>query len=375
MASVPEPDAVVLPADTDPVVAAVTERIGGPSGQHRGRSVGFWTPLRALVALATLGYTVGYLTKLPCHLEAFAGDARYRAMCYSDIPFLYQLRGFADGWLPYIQTGPGRGPALEYPVLTGFFMQIGSWLTGHGGSAQDRALTFYDWNVLLLFGCFLATVVFTALTVRRRPWDAAMVALAPGVILCARHQLGPARRRAHRRRDARVVARPTRLGRRPARARRRGEVLPAAAARSAVPALPARRTPARVLDHHRLGRGGVDGREPAGLPGEPRRAGWSSTRSRPTRGGDWGSPWYVLQVWGYPVPPEMLNKVAVGFLGLFCLGVAALIVSAPKRRRASRRWRSSSSRRSASRTRSTRRSTCCGSSRSRRWPGHAGATS
>ena len=106
-------------------------------------------------------------------------------MCYSDIPFLYQLRGFADGWLPYLQTGPGRGPALEYPVLTGFFMQIGSWLTGHDGSAQDRALTFYDWNVILLFVCFLATVVFTALTVRRRPWDAALVALAPGVILCA----------------------------------------------------------------------------------------------------------------------------------------------------------------------------------------------
>ena len=40
-------------------------------------------------------------------------------------------------------------------------------------------MLFYDWNVILLFVCLLVTVVATALTVRRRPWDAAMVALAP----------------------------------------------------------------------------------------------------------------------------------------------------------------------------------------------------
>ena len=45
MTSMSEND-VVLPADSDPVVLAVTERVGGPSGMHRGRLVGFWTPLR-----------------------------------------------------------------------------------------------------------------------------------------------------------------------------------------------------------------------------------------------------------------------------------------------------------------------------------------
>ena len=332
MASVPEPDAVVLPADTDPVVAAVTERIGGPSGEHRGRSVGFWTPLRALVALATLGYTVGYLTKLPCHLEAFAGDARYRAMCYSDIPFLYQLRGFADGWLPYIQTGPGRGPALEYPVLTGFFMQIGSWLTGHDGGAGDRALTFYDWNVLLLFVCFLATVVFTALTVRRRPWDAAMVALAPGVILCAVINW-----------DLLAVA--LTAGAMLAWSRARlgwaGVLLGLAVAAKFYPllllgplfllCLRAGRLRAFWITTGWAAAAWTVVNLPVYLVNHD---GWLEFYTfSSTRGGDWGSPWYVLQVWGYQVPPEMLNKVAIGSLGVLCLGVAALIVSAPKRPR------------------------------------------
>ena len=74
---------------------------------------------------------------LSCRSTNWVAPERYEHLCYSDIPFLYQLRGFADGWLPYIDTGTGRGPALEYPVLTGVFMQVGSWLTGRSGSASE----------------------------------------------------------------------------------------------------------------------------------------------------------------------------------------------------------------------------------------------
>ena len=175
----------VSPAGGDPIVAAAAERIGGRMGAHLSVLRPFWTPLRILIVLASTAFTVGYVTKLPCHAESFGGDARYTRLCYSDIPFLYQLRGFADGWLPYIQTGAGQGPPLEYPVLTGAIMQLASWLTGHRDSSSVRALTFYDWNVLLLLICLIAAVACTALTVRRRPWDAALVALAPGTILCA----------------------------------------------------------------------------------------------------------------------------------------------------------------------------------------------
>jgi len=332
MASVPEPDAVVLPADTDPVVAAASERIGGPSGAHRGRFLGFWTPLRAIVLLATLAYVVGYLSKLPCHEEAFLGDARYTRMCYSDIPFLYQTRGFADGWLPYIQTGPGQGPPLEYPVLTGFFMQVASWLTGRDGSAQERALLFYDWNVILLFGCLVATVVATALTVRRRPWDAALVALAPGVILGSVINWD-------------LVAVALTAGSMLAWSRSRlgwsGVLLGLAIAAKFYPVLLFGPLFLLCLRSGRLRAFWVTSGWVAAawtvvnLPVYlVNHDGWLEFYTfSSSRGGDWGSPWYVLQVLGHPVTPDRLNVVAIGVLGLLCLGIAALIMAARRRPR------------------------------------------
>ncbi|HSN06028.1 MAG TPA: glycosyltransferase 87 family protein [Candidatus Angelobacter sp.] len=328
----PETDSVVHPADADPVVASASERIGGPSGIHRGRFVGFWTPLRSLVLLATLAYTVGYLTKLPCHEEAFGGDARYTRLCYSDIPYLYQLRGFADGWLPYIQTGPGQGPPLEYPVLTGFFMQVGSWLTGREGSAQARSLVFYDWNVVLLFACFVTTVVLTALTVRRRPWDAALVALAPGAILCAVINW-----------DLFAVA--LTAGSMLAWSRSRlgwsGVLLGLAVAAKFYPVLLLGPLLLLCLRAGRMRAFWVTAGWAAAawtvvnLPVYlVNHDGWLEFYSfSSSRGGDWGSPWYVLQVIGHPVPPEHLNLVAMGLLVLLCLGIALLIVRSPRRPR------------------------------------------
>lgn len=328
----PEPDAVVLPADTDPVVAAATERIGGPSGAHRGRFVGFWTPLRSLVLMATIAYTVGYLAKLPCHAESFGGDARYTRLCYSDIPYLYQLRGFADGWLPYIQTGPGQGPPLEYPVLTGFFMQVASWLTGRDGSAQDRALLFYDWNVVLLFGCLVVTVVLTALTVRRRPWDAALVALAPGVILCAVINW-----------DLFAVA--LTAGSMLAWSRSRlgwsGVLLGLAVAAKFYPVLLLGPLLLLCLRAGRMRAFWVTAGwataawTVVNLPVYlVNHEGWLNFYTfSSTRGADWGSPWYVLKVIGHPVPDGMLNAVAMGLLVLLCIGVALLVLRSAQRPR------------------------------------------
>jgi len=332
MASVRESDAVVLPADTDPVVAAATERIGGPSGAHRGRFVGFWTPLRSLVLMATIAYTVGYLAKLPCHAESFGGDARYTRLCYSDIPYLYQLRGFADGWLPYLQTGPGQGPPLEYPVLTGAFMQIASWVTGRDGSAEARSLAFYDWNVILLFAGLLVAVVATALTVRRRPWDAALVALAPGVILCSFINW-----------DLLAVALTAvamlawsreRLG-------WAGVLLGLAVAAKFYPLLILGPLFLLCLRSGRLRAFWVStGWAVAAwtLVNLPvylvNHDGWLNFYTfSSTRGSDWGSIWYVLQVLGHPVPANRLNLVAMGLLLLLCLGIAALVMAAPRRPR------------------------------------------
>jgi uncharacterized membrane protein len=169
----------------DPVAAASAEGLGGPAGTRIRRFGSWWTATRVLIVVALLVLAFAWLLKSPCYTSSgFSDNARYTRLCYSDIPYLYQLRGFANGYLPYIQTDP-NGQILEYPVLTGAFMQIASWLTGDGGDAATRALRFYCWNVVLLGGCLMVAVACTAGVVRRRPWDALLFALAPAVLLCS----------------------------------------------------------------------------------------------------------------------------------------------------------------------------------------------
>ena len=161
--------------------------VGGPLGRWARVGATWWTPLRVLLAMATFSYILGYVLDLSCRSEGWRSPERYEHLCYTDIAPLYTLRGFADGLLPYIQAMPD-GQHLEYPVLTGGLMQIAALITAAvtGVFPTDSPATvFFDVNVVLLFIAFAVTVAATALTVRRRPWDAAMVALAPTMILAA----------------------------------------------------------------------------------------------------------------------------------------------------------------------------------------------
>jgi len=170
---------VVAPTLADSTANAGAEFLGGPLGR-RARSAGSWlTPVRIVVLAALGAFIFGYFLKAPCLIRGWGGVTRYSHLCYSDIPPLYQLRGFAGGYFPYLQHAPGAQP-LEYPVLTGMFMLLAASLTPAGASA---ILWFYDVNVVLLGACLFVAVAATAMTVRRRPWDGLLVALAPGVFL------------------------------------------------------------------------------------------------------------------------------------------------------------------------------------------------
>lgn len=179
-------DPFVLPSSDDPVVAASTPVLGGPPGRWARVGRGAWRPVPVLVVLSTIAYLVGYLIDLPCRADGWASPSRYEHLCYTDIAPLFALRGFADGLVPFVQAMPD-GQHLEYPVLTGVFMWVASLLTAPLAAVAgiDAGTVFFDVNVALLFVAFVATVVATALVVRRRPWDAAMVALAPTMILGA----------------------------------------------------------------------------------------------------------------------------------------------------------------------------------------------
>jgi uncharacterized membrane protein len=188
----PLPNTVVVPADEDPVSAAGSELIGGPPGRRALLGVSWWIPARFLALATVLTYCLGLVQKLPCYTSGwfYGATAQYTHACYSDIPHLYTARGLASGLHPYLDQIPitAQSPGikfLEYPVLTGLFMQIAGWLTPTAGAIQGREQWFWMVNAAMLLICAVVTVVALCRTHRRRPWDALLFALAPALALNA----------------------------------------------------------------------------------------------------------------------------------------------------------------------------------------------
>jgi uncharacterized membrane protein len=193
---------VVRPSREDPFLAAASEVVGGPSGR---RSAGhpWWTPVRVVLAVACVAWLLAMLQKAPCAADHWGGEnSRYAQMCYSDVPFLYVPRGFAERQVPYADSG-GRYPDLEYPVLTGWF----AWGTAavtqllHGwpdleprrDSAVDGLYAvpgveaerrdYFLVTAVLLAPFVLLAAYFLAGAHRGRPWDALGFAAAPALVL------------------------------------------------------------------------------------------------------------------------------------------------------------------------------------------------
>ncbi|MFJ8279613.1 glycosyltransferase family 87 protein [Streptomyces griseoviridis] len=180
----PEP---VLPTREDPVARSGSELIGGPLGRFALTGTSWWTPVRVIALLAIGMFALGLVQKAPCYNGAwfFGASSQYTKACYSDIPHLYQGRGFADGLVPYFDRLPGDMPYLEYPVLTGVFMEVAGWLTPGGGTIQHQEQWYWMVNAGMLMVCAAVIAVCVTRTHARRPWDGLLVALAPAFALTA----------------------------------------------------------------------------------------------------------------------------------------------------------------------------------------------
>ena len=335
---------VVAPTLSDSLVADGSEVIGGPLGRlvKPGSS---WTPVRVLIVLGTLAYLLGYLLDASCRSDGWASPERYEHLCYSDIPPLFSLRGFADGLVPYFEWLPGERP-LEYPVLTGLFMWgaaiVTKMLVGvFDGinesqvviSTHDRAVAFFDVNVAGLFIAFIVTVIATALTVRRRPWDAAMVALAPTMILAATINWDLL---------AIAFAALALLAWSRSRTFVAGLMLGLAIAAKFYPVVflggflvLAIRT-GKWRDAGRLFAGTIIGWLVVNLPfAVLANEGWRHFYEFSSeRGQDFGSFWYAITLLGVDgVPAASLNLVATGLLVIACAGIAVLVLGAQRRPR------------------------------------------
>lgn len=159
--------------------------MGGPSGKHTvaGRMSGtFFTPMRVLILLTVLSAVVTILVKSPCRLNGWGAPDVYFAGCYSDWTALYGTRGLLENaWAPF-----SAGSTFEYPVLTSVVASmtaaIAQMLPGHD---MNPSLLYFDVNLIFTVILWIITVIVTAKSAGRRPWDAAMVALAPGMILAS----------------------------------------------------------------------------------------------------------------------------------------------------------------------------------------------
>jgi uncharacterized membrane protein len=189
------------PTREDSVAASLSEVVGGPVGEH-ARPHSWWTPVRVLLAAFTVVFAVGLVQKYPCGETNWSNESvRYAKMCYSDVPYLYTARGFAQQHWPY-SGSDGRYEPMEYPVLISYFAWGASKITGlmpSGPSQQVReetpvadlwglpgmnkeVNTYFLVTAVLLFACGIGAVLFLAGASPGRPWDAMAFALSPAVL-------------------------------------------------------------------------------------------------------------------------------------------------------------------------------------------------
>lgn len=193
----------VRPTHEDPLAVSASESIGGPVGEHAAGHP-WWTPLRVVLAVACLVFTIGMLQKTPCVQAEWTGsELRYAALCYSDVPYLYTGRGFAERQVPF--SDGDRYQVLEYPVVIGYFaygaalvtQALSGWpdvdarrmlppdrVYAAPGVAEESWL-YFEVTAVLLFPFVLLAAGLLALTHRRRPWDAMLFAASPALALAA----------------------------------------------------------------------------------------------------------------------------------------------------------------------------------------------
>ncbi|WP_222854250.1 glycosyltransferase family 87 protein [Fodinicola acaciae] len=191
----PEP-ATDAPSRTDGFVRGLSQLIGGPLGRHAGSSAGnparFWTPMRVVLAITLGVLALSWLQKEPCADGRWVNNNQYTRACYTDVLALYGAEGLDKRRIPYVEkrTDDPSDPLqyVEYPVLTGAMMLIAAlpvWLVAALVPGVPEFSLFYQVNVLLLTVLAVLAVWAVVRMRQHRPFDAAMLAAAPAMVFTA----------------------------------------------------------------------------------------------------------------------------------------------------------------------------------------------
>ncbi|TIC89348.1 DUF2029 domain-containing protein [Nocardioides sp. GY 10113] len=174
-------------------------------GEHGTRHPS-WTPLRVLLLMTAVVFSIGLLQKAPCSVaEGKDQNWTYSHMCYSDLRPLYIPRGLAERAWPYSDDAEVRSryEVMEYPVGISYWAWgtawVTQWLNGSPDVTERYSLPVDDlWglpemsrevNIFVLVNAvgFGALALLSTWLLARshpgRPWDAAAFALSPVLAL------------------------------------------------------------------------------------------------------------------------------------------------------------------------------------------------
>lgn len=172
----------VVPSRSDSLLGKFTELIGGPLGRYSSPgsvSPGLFTVERVLVILTLIAALLSILFKGYCRVNGWHSPQEFYATCYSDFPDLFATRGLANDQFPFFD----QQVSFEYPVITGLIAGLTAWLVPGHGASSERIVGYFDVNATFIAALWIVVVLATVRINRSRPWDAAMVALAPGIVL------------------------------------------------------------------------------------------------------------------------------------------------------------------------------------------------
>jgi len=194
----------VRPTRDDDVLAGFSDLVGGPAGEHDDGHP-WWTPIRVLLVVTAVCFALGMVQKAPCYSVTWQnGEDRYTQMCYSDLPYLYTGRGFAELKWPYddSESTRQRYETMEYPVGISYFAWADAWVThwlsgspdvgvraqvssndvwGQPGVVDEVRLYVVTTAIAMALCALLATVFLSGVN-RRRPWDALAFAASPALL-------------------------------------------------------------------------------------------------------------------------------------------------------------------------------------------------
>jgi Gpi18-like mannosyltransferase len=179
--------------------ADLSRRLGGLVGHHAkapqspvapGQRAADWLRTVPIMLVATVTWLILMIRQLPCRTtDVNQGVSVYQSMCYSDIGILYRVRGQATGSTLYWDID------WEYPVLSGYLAEFARRVTDFLGftaradldaqSQLTNANVYFAVNAVLLFVCFLVIVAIQRQLLVSHPWAVAAVAASPAIMTAA----------------------------------------------------------------------------------------------------------------------------------------------------------------------------------------------